>query len=66
MHELLDRDCQFVIATHSPILVGFPDARIHLLDEDGVREIDYDEAPQVELTRAFLDDPARFFRELLA
>jgi len=66
MHDLLDQDCQFVIATHSPILVGFPDARIHLLDEDGVSEIVYDEAPQVELTRAFLDDPARFFKELLA
>jgi predicted ATPase len=66
MHELVTQDCQFVIATHSPILLGFPAARIHLLDEDGLREIDYDEAPQVELTRAFLDDPGRFFTELLA
>jgi predicted ATPase len=66
MHELLPQDCQFVVATHSPVLLGFPDARIHLLDDDGVREIDYDEAPQVELTRAFLDAPDRFFRELLA
>jgi predicted ATPase len=67
MHELLAHDCQFVIATHSPILLGFPDARIYVLEEeDGIRHIGYDEAPQVELTRAFLDDPGRFFRELLA
>ena len=66
MHELLPHDCQFVVATHSPILLGFPNARIHLLDDNGVREIDYDDAPQVELTRAFLDAPDRFFRELLA
>jgi predicted ATPase len=66
IHELLDHDCQFVIATHSPVLVGFPDARIQLLDDDGLREIGYDEAPQVELTRAFLDAPERFLRELLA
>jgi predicted ATPase len=66
IHDLLDEDCQFVIATHSPVLVGFPDARIHLLDADGLHEIAYDEAPQVELTRAFLDAPERFFRELLA
>jgi len=66
MHELLPHDCQFVVATHSPVLLGFPNARIYLLDEDGVREIDYEEAPQVELTRAFLDAPDRFFRELLA
>jgi predicted ATPase len=66
MHELLGQECQFVIATHSPILLGFPDARIQLLDDDGIRDVDYDETPQVELTRAFLDDPDRFFRELLA
>jgi predicted ATPase len=66
MHDLLAEDCQFVAATHSPILLGFPDARIYLLDEDGLHEIGYDEAPQVELTRAFLDRPERFFRELLA
>ena len=66
MHELIAHDCQFVVATHSPILLGFPGARIHLLEEEGIRDIDYDEAPQVELTRAFLADPDRFFRELLA
>jgi predicted ATPase len=66
MHDLLANDCQFVVATHSPILLGFPDARIYLIEEDGLRDIDYDEAPQVELTRAFLAHPDRFFGELLA
>ena len=66
MYELLAHDCQFVVATHSPILLGFPDARIHLLEEEGMRDMDYDEAPQVELTRSFLAEPDRFFRELLA
>lgn len=66
MHELLAQDCQFVVATHSPVLVGFPDATILLLDEEGVRQIAYDDAPQVELTRSFLDGPERFFRHLLA
>lgn len=66
MHELVALDCQFVVATHSPILLGYPGATIHALDDDGVRTITYDEAPQVELTRAFLDDPDRIFRHLLA
>jgi predicted ATPase len=66
MHDLVADDCQFVVATHSPILVGFPDARIYLLDDDGIHDVGYDEVPQVELTRAFLDAPERFFRELLA
>jgi len=66
MHELLEHDCQFVVATHSPVLVGFPGATILLLDDDGLREIGYDETPQVELTRGFLDGPERFLRHLLA
>jgi predicted ATPase len=66
MHELLAHDCQFVVATHSPILLGFPDSHIYLLDEDAVREIDYEEAPSVQLTRSFLENPDRFFRELFA
>jgi len=66
MHELVAQDCQFVVATHSPILLGYPEAAIYELSDDGVRAIAYDEAPQVELTRAFLDDPDRFFRHLLA
>ena len=66
MHELLSADCQFVVATHSPVLVGYPDAWILELSDDGVHRIDYDDVPQVQLTRAFLDDSERFFRRLLA
>jgi predicted ATPase len=65
MHELVREHSQFVVATHSPILLGYPDATILQLDEEGIREIAFDEAPQVELTRAFLDDPQRFLRHLL-
>ena len=66
MHELVSEHSQFVVATHSPILLGYPDAAILELGDDGIRAIAFDEAPQVELTRAFLDDPQRFLRHLLA
>jgi predicted ATPase len=65
MHELVQQHSQFVVATHSPILLGYPDASILELTEDGIDEIAYDDAPQVQLTRAFLDDPQRFLRHLL-
>jgi predicted ATPase len=65
IHELVAEHSQFVIATHSAILLGYPDASIIELGDDGAREIAYDEAPQVELTRSFLDDPQRFLRHLL-
>jgi predicted ATPase len=66
IHELVLDHSQLVIATHSPILLGYPDALILELSDDGVRTIDYDEAPQVELTRSFLDDRQRLLRHLLA
>jgi predicted ATPase len=65
LHELVLEHSQFVIATHSPILLGYPDATILELSDDGIRRIAYDEAQQVELTRSFLEDPQRFLRHLL-
>lgn len=66
MHDLVQEHSQFIVATHSPILLGYPDASILELSEDGIHAITFDEAPQVELTRAFLEDPQRFLRHLLA
>jgi predicted ATPase len=66
IHDLVREHSQFVIATHSPILLGYPDATILELSEAGIREIAFDDATQVELTRAFLDDPQRFLRHLLS
>ena len=65
MHELIDEHSQFVVATHSPILLGYPDATILELSDTGIRKVAFDDAPQVELTRSFLDDPQRFLRHLL-
>lgn len=56
---------QFVIATHSPILLACPGARIYEIDEDGFTERDYDALSAVALTRAFLDAPERYLRAVL-
>lgn len=65
IHALAGEGSQFVIATHSPLLLAFPGARILLCDEDGLREVAYDEAPPVTLTRRVLADPASVLRTLL-
>ena len=65
MHELVGEHSQFVIATHSPILLGYPGAAILELGDEGVRRLAYEETEQVELTRSFLEDPQRFLRHLL-
>ena len=66
LHRLVERDAQFLIATHSPILMAYPGARIYLLDEEGVREIAYRETEHYQLTRRFLEDPERMLRYLFA
>ena len=56
---------QFVIATHSPILLACPDARIVELDDAGITPRAYDELDAVRLTRGFLDAPERYLRAAL-
>jgi predicted ATPase len=65
IHELVRARCQFVIATHSPILLAYPGARIYELSDDGISTVAYDETSAVALTRSFLDGPDRFLRHLL-
>ena len=55
---------QFVIATHSPILMATPGARLVQFTETGLDRSSYDELGVVELWRSFLDDPQRFLRHL--
>ncbi|MFF4897968.1 AAA family ATPase [Streptomyces sp. NPDC001068] len=65
MKELLDQGSQFVVATHSPILLALPGARILQLEADGtIEDVEYEHAEPVVLTRAFMNAPERFLREL--
>lgn len=64
MQELVDEGSQFIIATHSPILLAAPNATI-LEITDTIDEVPYDAAEPVALTRNFLGEPDRFLRHLL-
>ena len=64
MHDMLARDGQFVIATHSPILLAFPGATIYTFDRTPPERIAFEEIEHVNLTRAFLNDPESFLRRL--
>jgi predicted ATPase len=59
-----ERDAQFVIATHSPILMACPGACILSFDQAPPRSIGYDEVEHVSLTRDFLARPEAFLRHL--
>ncbi|MBC7275861.1 AAA family ATPase [Nocardioides sp.] len=64
--ELADERSQFIIATHSPVLLSVPGARILQFDDEGrIEQVAYDDAEPVTLTRRFLADPARYLRYVL-
>jgi predicted ATPase len=65
MHELAAAGSQFVVSTHSPILLAYPEARVYVLDERGIAETPWQETEVVELTRSFLADRHRFLHYLL-
>jgi predicted ATPase len=66
IHELVEEGSQFVISTHSPIILAYPDCTIYQCTESGLEQIDYDDAEPVRLTASFLAARQRFLDELLA
>jgi predicted ATPase len=65
LHELVEDGSQVIVATHSPLVLAYPDATILRCSEDGLEPISYEEAEPVRLTRSFLEAPQRFLRGLL-
>lgn len=65
MHDLASEgNSQFIIATHSPILLGYPDATIFSFDEGTVSEVEFEETDHYKITRYFLENRERFLREI--
>lgn len=64
IHLLVQAGSQFIISTHSPILMAYPGAVIYQLSEDGIAPADYRETEHYRLTRAFLENPERMLRVL--
>jgi predicted ATPase len=65
MGEMIAQDAQFIVATHSPILLAFPDARIYSFDDGPVREVEYASLEHVLITRDFLNAPERYLNRLM-
>ncbi|WP_157554716.1 AAA family ATPase [Nocardia crassostreae] len=65
IHELVQARSQFLIATHSPILMSYPDAWIYQIGSDGYELVEYEDTEHYRITRTFLDNPAKYLDELL-
>ncbi|WP_461788262.1 AAA family ATPase [Pedobacter sp.] len=55
---------QFIIATHSPMLLCYPKATIFNFDEQGIKKVKYTETEHYQLTKNFLENPQVYFRHL--
>jgi len=64
MTEMVAQDAQFIIATHSPMLLAYPGARIYSFDSVPIAQVEYESIEHVALTRDFLNAPERFLRHL--
>jgi predicted ATPase len=65
IHELVRDGSQLIIATHSPIILAYPEATIYHCGERGLEVVGYEEAEPVRLTQSFLEARDRFLTELL-
>lgn len=65
MNELVKKDSQFIIATHSPILMAFPNAEIFEFSNDGLKQVSYKETEHYKITKSFLDNPEKMLHYLL-
>lgn len=65
IHSLVLQNAQFIIATHSPILMTYPGAQIYHLSQTGIHPISYQETEHYQLTRAFLENPEKMLHYLL-
>ena len=67
MHQLIQEgDSQFIIATHSPLILSYPQATILEFGSEGLRKVAYEETEHFKVTKDFLNGREAFFRHLFA
>jgi predicted ATPase len=66
MHDLARDYSQFVIATHSPLILAYPDSFIYLFNESGIERVELRDTDNYRMTKRFLDAPERMMEQLLA
>jgi predicted ATPase len=64
LKEMVGQGAQFIVATHSPILMAYPDAAIYSFDYTPARRVAYEDLEHVTLLRTFLNDPSQFLKRM--
>ncbi|MGV3710848.1 MAG: AAA family ATPase [Gemmatimonas sp.] len=66
LHELVQQGCQFIIATHAPILLAYPVAHVWSFSETGIEKSSFRDTAHYQLTKRMLDDPEGMIQRLLS
>jgi predicted ATPase len=66
IHQLVHEDSQFIIATHSPILMAYPEAHIYACSSEGIKLVDYYDTEHYQVMRNFVANPKRMLDVLFA
>ena len=64
MHQLVDEGSQFIISTHSPILLAYPGETIYMLSNDGISQTIYEATEHYMLMKYFLNNTEKFLSDL--
>lgn len=64
MHSAKETDAQFIIATHSPVLMGIPQSVIYFINDEGIKPINYEDTEHYQIYKSFLENRERFLKYL--
>jgi predicted ATPase len=66
IHDVLKKfkDAQFIISSHSPVLLGYPGAQIISFDEGSVHEVEYEETESMQIVQHFVNNRKSFLKDL--
>lgn len=65
MDKLVKKGCQFIVSTHSPILISMPNSTIYQITEEKIEKVNYDQTEHFIITRKFLNNPSQMLKYLL-
>ena len=65
MDELVKQDSQFIISTHSPMLLAFPESEVYQIREDGIRSVRFQDTEHYRTTVRFLQNPESAVEDIL-
>ena len=66
IHRAARQGSQFILATHSPVLLCYPEAAVYQLSDDGIARVQPADTDSVRLTRDFIEAPERFLRHVIS